>query len=80
MPKFYLQSTDNDGSVTTHSFESEWLTDVVDHVEDFLLGSGFAFDGLELVQDKLIEETQIKSKKSIKEVVNTTPSIFRKAH
>ena len=55
MPKFYLQSTDNDGSVTTHSFESEWLTDVVDHVEDFLLGSGFSFDGLKLDNDEQIE-------------------------
>ena len=74
MPKFYLQSTDNDGSVTTHSFESEWLTDVVDHVEDFLLGSGFSFDGLKLDNDEQIE---VNSKNYIIDVVNTTPSIFR---
>ncbi len=50
MPSFYLQSIDENGGTTTKSFDSNYLDEVVDYVDDFLRGSGFCFDELKLVK------------------------------
>tara|TARA_Y100001970_G_scaffold108644_1_gene135811 strand:+ start:1957 stop:2190 length:234 start_codon:yes stop_codon:yes gene_type:complete len=50
MPSFYLQSIDDNGTKTTKSFESCYIDEVVDYVDDFLRGSGFAYDELKLVK------------------------------
>ena len=50
MPSFYLQSIDDNGGTTTKSFDSCYVDEVVDYVDDFLRGSGFAYDELKLVK------------------------------
>ena len=50
MPSFYLQSIDDNGTKTTKSFDSCYLDEVVDYVDDFLRGSGFCYDELKLVK------------------------------
>tara|TARA_X000000368_G_C23036350_1_gene714751 strand:+ start:1796 stop:2029 length:234 start_codon:yes stop_codon:yes gene_type:complete len=50
MPSFYLQSIDDNGATTTKSFDSCYVDDVVDHIDDFLRGSGFCYDELKLVK------------------------------
>ncbi len=46
MPSFILTATDSDGTVTTKTFDSEFLGDTVEKVEDFLHGVGFCFEEL----------------------------------
>ena len=46
MPSFILTATDQDGTVTTKTFDSEFLGDTVEKVEDFLHGVGFCFEEL----------------------------------
>ena len=50
MPSFYLQSIDDEGVTTTKSFNGNYIDDVVDHVQDFLKGSGFCFNDLRVVK------------------------------
>tara|TARA_B100001996_G_scaffold341566_1_gene295694 strand:- start:398 stop:652 length:255 start_codon:yes stop_codon:yes gene_type:complete len=50
MPSFYLQSIDEDGSTTTKSFESCYVAEVVEYLDDFLRGSGFSYNELKVVQ------------------------------
>ena len=50
MPSFYLQSIDENGGTTTKSFDSNYLDEVVDYVDDFLRGSGFCFSFLSRAQ------------------------------
>tara|TARA_A100000164_G_scaffold365541_1_gene385237 strand:- start:567 stop:794 length:228 start_codon:yes stop_codon:yes gene_type:complete len=50
MPSFYLQSTDDEGVTTTKSFNGNYIDDVVDHVQDFLKGSGFCFNDLRVIK------------------------------
>ena len=53
MPEFNLVCTDDtDGTVTTKEFNSTYLPDAVEKIEDFLHGVGFVFDSLDLVIDK----------------------------
>ena len=64
MPSFYLQSIDENGGTTTKSFDSNYIDDVVDNVDDFLRGSGFCYDELKLVKaftpyDELAEEPTV---------------------
>tara|TARA_B100000902_G_C27070407_1_gene793714 strand:- start:395 stop:652 length:258 start_codon:yes stop_codon:yes gene_type:complete len=64
MPSFYFQSIDSNGVTTTKSFDSNYIDEVVDNVDDFLRGSGFAYDELQLVKtitpyDELEEEPTI---------------------
>ena len=64
MPSFYLQSIDSNGGTTTKSFDSNYIDDVVDNVDDFLRGSGFCYDELKLVKaftpyDELEEEPTV---------------------
>ena len=63
MPSFYLQSIDDNGGTTTKSFDSNYLDEVVDYIDDFLRGSGFCYDELKLVKaftpyDELAEEPE----------------------
>ena len=51
MPSFYLQSIDDNGGTTTKSFDSCYVDEVVDYLDDFLKGSGFAFDELKVIQN-----------------------------
>ena len=46
MPSFILTATDQDGTVTTKTFDSEFLGDTAEKVEDFLHGVGFCFEEL----------------------------------
>ena len=50
MPSFYLQSIDDNGGTTTKSFDSCYIAEVVDYVDDFLRGSGFCYDELKLLK------------------------------
>ena len=50
MPSFYLQSIDSNGVTTTKSFDSNYIDEVVDNVDDFLRGTGFVYDELKLVK------------------------------
>tara|TARA_B100001250_G_scaffold360178_1_gene337511 strand:- start:600 stop:794 length:195 start_codon:yes stop_codon:yes gene_type:complete len=50
MPSFYLQSIDDRGGTTTKSFDSCYLAEVVENVDDFLKGSGFVFDELRVIK------------------------------
>ena len=50
MPSFYLQSIDDNGGTTTKSFDSCYIDEVVDYVDDFLRGSGFYYDELKLLK------------------------------
>ena len=53
MPEFNLICTDDtDGTVTTKEFNSTYLPDAVEKIEDFLHGVSFVFDSLDLVIDK----------------------------
>jgi len=53
MPEFNLICTDDtDGTVTTKEFNSTYLPDAVEKIEDFLHGVGFVFDSLDLVVTK----------------------------
>lgn len=50
MPKFTLiaEHNDDDGNVTsrvTHEFEEEFLNDVIMHLQEFLRGTGYYFQG-----------------------------------
>lgn len=55
MPKFTLicdHSNMLDTDVRTHTFKSEYLPDVLEHIEYFLKGAGYYFDGtLDFVSD-----------------------------
>ena len=49
MPKFTLicdHSNSLDTDVRTHTFQAEYIQDVLEHVEYFLKGSGYIFDGV----------------------------------
>ena len=49
MPKFTLicdHSNSLDTDVRTHTFKSEYLPDVLEHIEYFLKGAGYIFDGV----------------------------------
>jgi hypothetical protein len=49
MPKFTLicdHSNTLDTDVRTHTFKSEYLPDVLEHIEYFLKGAGYIFDGV----------------------------------
>ena len=67
MPSFYLQSIDDNGGTTTKSFDSCYVDEVVDYVDDFLRGSGFAYDELKLVKVSNPDES---SKSFLREQVN----------
>tara|TARA_X000000368_G_scaffold375572_1_gene328039 strand:+ start:4676 stop:4909 length:234 start_codon:yes stop_codon:yes gene_type:complete len=67
MPSFYLQSIDDDGGTTTKSFDSCYIDEVIDYVDDFLRGSGFAYDELKLVKASTPDES---SKSFLREQVN----------
>ena len=85
MPSFYLQSIDEDGATTTKSFESVYLYDTTEYVADFLLGCGFNFQELKVVNkqpDVTEEEINVVKSNSGQEllrkrVTNTTNSIYR---
>ena len=85
MPSFYLQSIDEDGATTTKNFESVYLNDTVEYVADFLLGCGFSFQELKVINkipDVPEEELNVVKSNSgqelLKRVTNTTNSIYRK--
>jgi len=67
MPSFYLQSIDDNGATTTKSFESSYLDEVVENIDDFLRGSGFAYDELQLIKSSTSDET---TKSFLREQVN----------
>jgi hypothetical protein len=49
MPKFTLicdHSNTLDTDVRTHTFKSEYLPDILEHIEYFLKGAGYIFDGV----------------------------------
>ena len=49
MPKFTLicdHSTSLDTDVRTHTFKADYLPDVLEHIEYFLKGAGYTFDGV----------------------------------
>lgn len=48
MPKFKLTSIDEDGVKTTKKFESVFLDETVQNISDFLRGSGYVFDELQI--------------------------------
>ena len=84
MPSFYLQSIDEDGATTTKSFESCYLNDTTEYVADFLLGCGFNFQELKVVNkqpDVSEEELNVVKSDSGQElkrrVANTTNTIYR---
>jgi predicted sulfurtransferase len=52
MIRFMLRAIDKeDGTVTTKSFECDYLGEVVDKTADFYRGIGFVFDELVAVND-----------------------------
>jgi len=84
MPSFYLQSVDEDGATTTKSFESVYLNDTTEYVADFLLGCGFNFQELKVVNkqpDVLPEELNVvktnEGQELKRRVANTTDTIYR---
>ena len=49
MPKFTLicdHSNSLDTDVRTHTFQAEYIQDVLEHFEYFLKGAGYIFDGV----------------------------------
>ena len=70
MPSYYFQSIDEDGSTTTKSFESCYIAEVVDYLDDFLKGSGFVFDELKVIQNVKSRKTSIKPSLLREEYVN----------
>lgn len=84
MPSFYLQSIDEDGATTTKNFESVYLNDAVEYVADFLLGCGFNFQELKVINKQLdVPEAELNVVKSNsgqelkRRVTNTTDTIYR---
>lgn len=50
--RFVLRSTTDGGDVVEHSFAGTDLPEVLVHIEQFLRGTGFVFDGeLDIVQE-----------------------------
>lgn len=48
MPKFTLicdHSCDLDTDIRSHTFRAEYLPEVLVHIEEFLKGAGYCFDG-----------------------------------
>ena len=60
MPKFTLicdHSCDLDTDIRTHTFKAEYLPEVLEHVEYFLKGAGYIFDGVvDIVDDTFPKE------------------------
>ena len=52
MPSFTFVSVDEEGSNTSMTFNTVFLSHVVDKMEQFLKGSGFYFKELKVVVDK----------------------------
>ena len=73
MPEFNLVCTDDtDGTVTTKEFNSTYLADTVEKIEDFLHGVGFVFDSLDLVvgkSDPIIKEDVIINTKETDDTI-----------
>ena len=59
--QFTLTAVDDDGTVTTKEFDSVFLKDTVEKTADFLRGTGFFFDELEIVVN---EETPFSDRKA----------------
>lgn len=51
MPKFTLISEHDDSSRTTVEFERDFLPDVLMHLDMFLRGTGFSYDGSLTIED-----------------------------
>ena len=75
MPKFTLicdHSNSLDTDVRTHTFKSEYIHDVLEHIEYFLKGAGYIFDGVvdivprdgEWVGQPMYDEMDVLSTKS----------------
>lgn len=47
--QFTLTAVDDDGTITRKEFDSVFLKDTVEKTADFLRGTGFFFDELEIV-------------------------------
>jgi hypothetical protein len=58
MPKFTLISEHEDGAHVTVEFEKEYLPDILMHVDMFLRGTGFVYDGALAIEE--YEPAQIK--------------------
>ena len=73
MPEFNLVCTDDtDGTVTTKEFNSTYLADTVEKIEDFLHGVGYVFDSLDLVvgkSDPIIKEDVIINTKETDDTI-----------
>ena len=77
MPEFNLVCTDDtDGTVTTKEFNSTYLPDAVEKIEDFLHGVGFVFDSLDLVIDK--SKPVVKKDKDDSESYGTILKMYSK--
>lgn len=63
MPQFTFICNDED-TVTTKKFESEYLQDVVDKTQDFLKGVGYCFEELH-TQVHPVPETDEREYRSI---------------
>ena len=83
MPTFTLTAVDDDGTVTSKTFESPFLREVVEKTDDFLRGVGFVYEELNVIHsdedyDKVAKKTPVPSE-SKKERKPFTPdsSVYR---
>ena len=83
MPTFTLTAVDDDGTVTSKTFESPFLREVVEKTDDFLWGVGFVYEELNVIHsdedyDTITKEGIIRSE-SKKERKPFTPdsSVYR---
>ena len=66
MPTFTLTAVDDDGTVTSKTFESPFLREVVEKTDDFLRGVGFVYEELNVIHsdedyDTITKEGIIRS-------------------
>ena len=65
--EFVFTATDDNGSITTKIFETEYLTSVIDNFDSFVRGCGFVPHG---------EITDVEEKKEIPYCVTEDPKDF----
>tara|TARA_B100001250_G_scaffold410585_1_gene437326 strand:- start:1266 stop:1511 length:246 start_codon:yes stop_codon:yes gene_type:complete len=70
MPKFTLTATDEDKTITTKTFESNYITDVVDKTSDFFRGVGFCFDEISVSNESRFDDVTLEDTRNIVEWEN----------